>query len=634
MARYIEPHVSSMEQITVIGSNSVQSTTNRVLCIFIADCGPLEPTEINTQSEFLKVYTTGGGISRKAHRSFFHALKHAQSMPLMCVRVSADKVTKGITNTGTAVYTKGDKVLNYVSSSAYSIALSSNNKPNKWVLAIGDYVFCTETSKGGSDYESVIANMDNPTPVVIDPEYNNWPETAVISDLQYFINEVAAYITRYCDMSIETKNESSSVKIVKVYSSTEFKINSSFSGSTAQTINTPSVDFDSQTSQKYNTSFVISPNSPSKDNIYSVAISNISEFNAEGSIYHRFTLSVESKGDVNEYVLSTYPNDNDNTGSNMYITSFNEYQSELTIIPIHDEDTVMNPLTETSFGATDTNTKYDPETIPLELLSTAISDIEELEGVRISLISDCGICMPAYQKKLSVLAETIKALPALSCPDSKVIAYVTNYVKGAGLDTSYAWWGYPWVTDKALVDFPVNLSAVCYYIERISANASGNQEFAPVFGKMTGVSTGRNLHYNATLAQRNELQSYNINPIHYSKADNIAYFTNDLTALSALNVLQEEQTRRLINKIRYEVDLLCESYLSYDWDLASCEAIKSGIANYFEKSIKTMLRTIEGDPSINVTLNGLNKVKVEVAVQPRGSIKYINVYYNVLSMAG
>ena len=118
MAKYIEPHVSSIEQVTVIGNNSVQSTTNRVLCIFVSDCGPLEPTEVDNQSDFLKKYTDGGEISRKAHRSFFHALKHAQAFPLMCLRVSADKATKGITNKGAKIYTKGDKILNYVASSA------------------------------------------------------------------------------------------------------------------------------------------------------------------------------------------------------------------------------------------------------------------------------------------------------------------------------------------------------------------------------------------------------------------------------------------------------------------------------------------------------------------------------------
>jgi hypothetical protein len=316
----------------------------------------------------------------------------------------------------------------------------------------------------------------------------------------------------------------------------------------------------------------------------------------------------------------------------MYLTSFNDLQEDLTIIPYND-NAEITPLAATSFGATDNPTVYDQNTIPMYLLNDAIATVEEIEGVRISLISDCGMCQPAYQKKLSVLGETLKALPALSCPDSKLIPYVTNYVKSVGIDSSYAWFGWPWNTDRALCEFPVDLSPVCYYIERISANASGNQEFAPVFGKTTGVSTGRNIKSNPTLKQRNELQSYNINPLYYSKADNICYFKNDLTQLSQLNVLQEEQTRRIINKIRYEVDLLCDSFLSYDWDEASCYKIKGAIESYFDNVIFKMLRTIEANPVVNVTLNGLNKVKVEVAIRPKGSIKYITVYYNVLSMA-
>lgn len=624
MAKYIEPHVSSIEQVTVIGAKSVQSTTNRVLCIFAANCGPLEPTEINNQSEFLKTYTEGGAISRKAHTSFLHALKHAQSLPLLCVRVSADKVTKGVTNTGVKVFTKGDKVLNYVSSKVLTIADTAATKPSEYVALFGDYLFCNEKSQGGAKYTELYST--SVTPVVIDPEYSNWPTDgkATHTDLKYFFDQIAAYLNKYADMSAVIAEDSTGVKINNVMSNTAFVVKTGF-GTENVTVESPTQTLD-------NVAFVVSPNAPATTNIFGMSISGVTQVSAEGEDYYRFSLNIESKGESNSYALSTYPEDTDSTGANMYLESVNELQSDFTVIPV-DDNAEVTELTQQLFGATDVVTKYDKNTLPLELLSQAIADVEELEGVRISILSDCGLCQPAYQKKLTVLAETLKAIPALSCPDSKVIAYVTNYVKGAGIDSSFAWWGYPWNTDKALCDFPVNLSAVAYYIERIAANASGNQEFAPVFGKTTGISTGRNLHYNATLNQRNELQAYNINPIHYSKADNIAYFTNDLTALSQNNVLQEEQTRRIINKIRYEVDLLCDGYLSYDWDQASCDLIKSGIQNYFDKTIKTMLRTIEGDPVINVTLNGLNKVKVEVAVQPKGSIKYINVYYNVLSMA-
>lgn len=628
MAKYIEPHVSSIEQVTVIGNNSVQSTTNRVLCIFVSDCGPLEPTEVDSQSDFLKKYTDGGEISRKAHRSFFHALKHSQAFPLMCLRVSADKATKGITNKGAKIFTKGDKILNYVASSplTFTFDKAKVKGPEGWVVKIGNFVFAPDTAVGGTEYNTLVTDQD--TPVVIDPEYASWPTKANCAyiDLAYFINQICNYLNKFADFvaKFSSDEDEEEAKIIQLVGATAFTVASSIESQTLD-VNTESVNLTG-------VSFVISPNAPAKTNLFEASISDIVEFSANGSNYTRFNLTIASKGESNTYALSTYPQDNDSTGANMYLTSFNDLQEDLTIIPYND-NAEITPLADTSFGATENPTVYDQNTIPMYLLNDAIATVEEIEGVRISLISDCGMCQPAYQKKLSVLGETLKALPALSCPDSKLIPYVTNYVKSVGIDSSYAWFGWPWNTDRALCEFPVDLSPVCYYIERISANASGNQEFAPVFGKTTGVSTGRNIKSNPTLKQRNELQSYNINPLYYSKADNICYFKNDLTQLSQLNVLQEEQTRRIINKIRYEIDLLCDSFLSYDWDEASCYKIKGAIESYFDNVIYKMLRTIEANPVVNVTLNGLNKVKVEVAVRPKGSIKYITVYYNVLSMA-
>lgn len=634
MAKYIEPHVSSIEQVTVIGSNSVQSTTNRVLCIFIADCGPLEPTEIENQSEFLKTYTNGGEISRRAHRSFFHALKHAQAFPLMCLRVTADKATKGITNKGTKIFTKGDKILNYPSSAALDYTFGAESKakatygPENWVIKIGEFIFAPDVAVGGEQY--LLLYTDQDTSVPIEPEYNSWPSkaNATFADLKYFVSQVVNYLNKYtnfvANVSFTETGETPKCSITTLVGDKAWVAKSS--------IETQQVTVSEVAVPLTNVSFVISPNAPATTNLFEVAISDITSFTANGLDYYRFALTVNAKGETSTYNLSTYPDDNDATGANMYLTAFNDYQNDLKIIPVHD-NVEVTPLTRSSFGATDAVTQYDQNTIPLNLLSDAIATVEEIEGIRISLISDCGMCQPAYQKKLSVLAETLKALPALSCPDSPLIPYVTNYVKSVGIDSSFAWFGWPWNVDRALCEFPVDLSPVCYYIERISANASGNAEFAPVFGKTTGVSTGRNIKSNPTLKQRNELQSYNINPLYYDKNNNICYFKNDLTQLSAANVLQEEQTRRIINKIRYEVDSLCDTYLSYDWDEASCYKIKGAIESYFDNVIYKMLRTIEPNPVVTVTLTTLNHVKVEVAIRPKGSIKYIMVYYNILSMA-
>jgi len=627
MAKNIEPHVSSLEYVTVIGSNSVQSTTNRVLCMFPADCGPLEPTEINSQSEFLKTYTDGGEISRKAHYAFLHALKHSQSLPLMCVRINPTRLIEGITNTGKKVFTKGSNVLLWKTTNIEFTPGSTS--PENWVIAIGEYLFMPDVAKGGTAYEKMIAAVTNHADVSIEPLDSEWPETPSVDDFLYFVSKIDNYLTKYGNYLIDYTFTSTKVNIT-VYSPEAVDVNHTALAST--TVTTVSATKDA-TIGAYN--FVIAPNYPCKDDIFNAAIGNVVRKLKNGKYYAQFSLDVTLKGDTNTYNLSTYPDDTDASGNNMYLTAANELTSDFVLIP--GEDDMTNVQVEErslgDFGGIETNVTFDQDSMPLYLLNAGIAAIEELEGIRISILSDCGMALPAYQKRLTILAETLKALAVLSVPNDPLPAICERHVNNVGADTSYAWWGYPWNTDRSLVDFPVDLSPICYYLERLAANASANAEFAPIFGKQTGIVNAKNLRANVKLAVRNELQGYNINPIHYNKMDNISYFTNNLTALSALNVLQEEQTRRIVNKIRYEVDLLCGSYLSYDWDQTTCDLITEAIKNYFDKNIFTLLRTIDSVPNIVVELNGLNKIKVQVAVKPKGSVKYITVYYNILSMA-
>lgn len=622
MARKIEPHVTSIEHVKVVGSTSVASTTNRVLCIFAADCGPLEPTQINSQSEFLKVYTPGGSVSRKTHKSFLHALKVSQSMPMLCIRVTADKITKGITNLGVKVATKGDKVLGYETTEDIKVVFEGKNKKHL-ILVVGDIIFCSEEALGDTDYSDLILEFPDVVPVVIaDP---GWSDTLNKDDVADFLTKIVTYMRKYSDMDMDLTVSETEVNISAIYSTKPFSVSSPL-GITTKAVE-EQVDLG-------DANFILSPTSPSSTDIFSFTISNVMEVVMTDLNYYRFNLAVTSKGEINYYTLSTYPDDIDATGSNMYLEALNEFTPELSIIPI-DNNKAVEAIEDIGFGNSGkVIINQDLDNIDIELLNEALDTVEELEGTRISLLFDCGLVNGVYQNRLAILAEALKSLAVLSTPDSTLIPYVIKYVNDLGLDSrSSAWFGYPWNTDKSLVDFPVALSAGCYYIERISANASANQEFAPVYGKLTGLSSGKNLHSNPTPEQRNQLQEASINPIKHSKVDNIAFFTNNLTTLKTLNVLQEEMTRRLVNKIRYEIDFLCETYLSMDWDQSSCDAIASGIKNYFDNNIKNMLRTIEGNPEIHVSLNGLNKVKVDVSIKPKGSIKYINVYYNILSMA-
>lgn len=344
MAKNLEPHTSSIEQVTVIGNSTVASTTNRVLCIFAANCGPTEPKEIANQTEFLKVYTDGSSIKRRSHRSFFHALKHAQAFPLLCVRVTADKVIKGITNKGTAVYVKGDKVLNYASASTLVVTLAeAAEKTNaEWVIKVGDLLFCTDVAKGGTEYQKLYDS--SLTVVSIDPEYNSWGND--IDSLVYFFTYIKDYVMKFANMVLDITTTSTSVTISNVRSNKSTTVKGSFNNTELAVATETSLS---------GVNFVIAPNYPSTTNIFDASITDVKNINRDGSVYQRFNLNVSIKGETSSYLLSSYPDDIDASGSNMYLTSVNELTEDFCIIPVLDSAEITS-LASTQFGATDTVT--------------------------------------------------------------------------------------------------------------------------------------------------------------------------------------------------------------------------------------------------------------------------------------
>lgn len=632
MQQKLEPNVSSVLQLIINSNSSTPVSSSRVLCFFVADSGPMVPTPIDNDAEFLRMYTDGF-IKRSAHTSFFHALKVVKSLPIMACRLATSELSQGVAvPSNTKVLLKKSEVLtdelvitiSTVNAGRYKIA-----DPTTWAIKVGDRYFCT------SDYlntENDVTYLEG-TRVNLDVVLN--PADSLKTNMTLFCNAIASYINKLTEANaifagiLDSDDESILLSATLLIKSSE--VVSSKSGEMVQSLELNSL-YDNNQGDK----FVIASKYPITSDLFDFSVSNVVSKPRGGIGYFEFDLSITNIGlaETTEYRLSTDPDAKDGYQMDMYIHSINEFRNDILLIDLFDDEGIgsLTNCTNT-FGTVDlVQPKYDQAILP-NVYTAAIDKAELIEDTRISLISDCGIIIPAFQSRLNILAQYFKAEVAWSMPDYAHDLLIA-YRNAVGVNTTYGLFHAPWNEERALVDFSVKLSASVYYLEALGANASGNYEYAPIYGKETGLVTAKRLSKDFTSAQRELLLAAQINPIIFKKANNISYIVNNLTATAVASDLQEDQVMRFVNTVRYDCDGITEKFLSYDWDDDTCYKIKVALENYFTVEVSKLGRIpMTGTPVIIAKLNGRNKISVKIDIIPKGSVKYITIYYNVISLA-
>lgn len=629
MTNRIEPHVSSVEQLTIQSISSAQMSGTRVAMLFLAKTGPLTPTMIDSTSDFLAKYSLGS-VSRSEHTSFFHALKVSQYIPIMAVRVSSQKLSAGIAlPSNTAVQLKNGNVITNKATITLNVAQKDPFQPtdaSTYAIQMGQYYFCTPNyQKSGSDGIS-----DAAIRVEIDEVYG---ETAEVN-YPLFLDGVKKYINMNTDANMTytlTIPDATITEAVIEYSGQDMVVKD-FAGPMVSAETQPQVEnqFNNTTT---NDDFVLAMNYPAETNPYEFSITNI----VKSGKYYQFDLTLTDTNDAENsgtYTLSTNPTAVDGYGTDIYLTSLNELRSDICIVDL--KPTTPTDLVEvdaTPFGAIEMDDEFASDTIPQDILQDGLDQLEALDSTRIAIFSDSGLSQPAFQSQLITMATAFKAFAVLSTPDYNTADLLVQYRSNMASDTSFAHFSAPWNDEKALVDFTVPLSSSAYYLCRLGQNIQSNVEYAPIYGKTTGIVEAENLHKNFRQSDRERLQNVQINPIYFNEAQGISYLVNNLTATSVSSDLQEDHIRRIINTMRYDIDLLMENYLSWDWTQDTCDKIVDTINNYTSNALANLGRNPIESVVPTATLTTRNHVKVSVEVRPIGSVKYINVYYNILSMA-
>lgn len=630
----LKPKVTSTMQLKREGVSTVPTSGERVFCAFVSNVGRTDPFECDSYADFEQNFINGE-VDRNAHVSFLHAMKVTQNLPILAVRMVPMEYSAGIAFPSlTKVKIKGGKVMAETITAYLYIS-----KKDSYAIQIGDIYFCSP------DYNKTEADGIDASAarVEIDVEMGDSKEdnmTAFLDEVMEYINSSTSNvmgvsikgIDTFTNVTVGQESGDESDHYCKIeIQSTEagLKVQGPMVDPAKVTrVTTAGIEKDQ---------FVVALTSPASLDTMTAQITKVEEKTVGTKKYPYFniTLNNPNLAESNSYSLSMNPTAVDGYGSDIYIESVNELRNDVVFIDLL--STAPDPLVateEVSFGLVESEKFEGDAEIPTAMLNRALNKIDGLSSKRVSIMFDSGLAVPSYQSRLIMLAQSFKAIAVLSTPNYSATDSIVNYRRNMATDTTFAHFSAPWNKDKALCTFPVMLAAPAYYLERLGQNVAGNIRFAPIYAKSTGKTSAKNLTMNFKDSQIEQLLEVQINPIYYDENKKISTFINNLTATAEASDLQEEHIMRFVNMVRYDCDGLTEDYISYDWDEDTCDKIQDAIATYFTQSVKSLGRVpMDGDPIISATLNGRNKIKVTVDIRPKGSVKYINIYYNVISLA-
>ena len=122
----------------------------------------------------------------------------------------------------------------------------------------------------------------------------------------------------------------------------------------------------------------------------------------------------------------------------------------------------------------------------------------------------------------------------------------------------------------------------------------------------------------------------------YDRTDGIAYINNNLLSSTSGSLIDEDQSIRIINDIRYDLDSIMKNFYSLFNTAETRTAVEAAIESYFNAVIMPQTYTISAFNVICTEVNNTemtiqnNEFKVEVAIKLNHSIKYITILTNVV----
>jgi hypothetical protein len=144
------------------------------------------------------------------------------------------------------------------------------------------------------------------------------------------------------------------------------------------------------------------------------------------------------------------------------------------------------------------------------------------------------------------------------------------------------------------------------------------------------------LYYTYTKTERDLLNKARINVLVNDKTDAVSYINNNLLSTTAGTLIDEDQSIRIINDIRYDLESIMKNYYSLFNTAETRNSVEAAINSYFSSDIMNQTYTISGFNVICTEVNNTlatiqnNELHVEIQIKLNNSIKFITIITNIV----
>lgn len=220
--------------------------------------------------------------------------------------------------------------------------------------------------------------------------------------------------------------------------------------------------------------------------------------------------------------------------------------------------------------------------------------------------------------------------------------------QGAG-QSSYLYTAIPAKIDQTYFGWRCKLPMSLYYILTVYNNISMNMEFAPVFGKETGLvdASGITIPFEYSndyedisgadnsedTPETEKLQRVGLNPVVWDESLGTGFFINNLTYQTPnLNVMSEENNRRLFNSIQFDINKELDKLQAKANDDSTRQSLDDILSNYKKTVLDPMGYSVKGMRWDIEPYNPAKRNTIELTVEIcfNDSIKYVQVLYRAI----
>lgn len=373
--------------------------------------------------------------------------------------------------------------------------------------------------------------------------------------------------------------------------------------------------------------FGIYANQPQDSDCYKIMVSPDED--------NLFKVSLTDLDSTDTYTVSLYHDAVDQSGSNAYIENLNALGLDFTVI-VNSSATGFTPASTQSFA-------FGNSGLDLSSSASKVSKIDALYALEDQELFDIEYLAPFGETNLQFIKNYVsvgKNNDWFTPVDIPYDRTNSNSIKGyyLNVDNSSNIIGMgPFDKNTGLTGWLVYIAASTLYYTKVMANKASRSEFAPCFDITNGILDYTNPVYMLGKEDRVKLLNFKcpVDFLEYDQKASVYYFNDNRTHQSVINIVSEEQNRRLVNKIKKD----CRSQMKKFKGRFNTESTRSDVREllnlYFTSTIMSQIYKPDSYEIVCDTSNNdndiiaANKLAVTVRVKLYNAIKFIDVLVDV-----